>query len=189
MRLKGGDYTYNHAFKSKQCLHCGETYYGLARSKYCSESCNRKASYAKRMADPVRREARRIQHQPAKDRYYAKVTSTAEGGSTYIPVSQLTPDQLAAKRLRVLRYTRMKRASFSIPYSVEQLRARYAFWGNRCWICRCEGVMEADHVKPISKGGPDILANIRPACRRCNVRKRARWPIYESGRLILEWAP
>lgn len=35
--------------------------------------------------------------------------------------------------------------------------------------------MTADHVKPLAKGGPHILANIRPACVSCNSRKHATW--------------
>ena len=33
-----------------------------------------------------------------------------------------------------------------------------------------------DHVKPLSKGGAHMLANLRPACGHCNRRKRDRWP-------------
>lgn len=36
------------------------------------------------------------------------------------------------------------------------------------------GAFEAEHVIPLSKGGPDTLANKRPAHRRCNSKKRAR---------------
>ncbi|NAE18264.1 hypothetical protein GUJ16_13385 [Enterococcus hirae] len=35
---------------------------------------------------------------------------------------------------------------------------------------------EIDHVKPLSRGGSAWPANLRPACRTCNSKKRARWP-------------
>lgn len=56
----------------------------------------------------------------------------------------------------------------------QQIAARMQYFGNRCWMCR--GPFEAiDHVKPLSAGGPHILANLRPACTQCNSRKSGRW--------------
>jgi 5-methylcytosine-specific restriction endonuclease McrA len=54
--------------------------------------------------------------------------------------------------------------------------ARKAVFGHRCAYC---GVAESatlelqkDHVKPIARGGPHILANLRPACPGCNSKKK-----------------
>ena len=55
--------------------------------------------------------------------------------------------------------------------SAEQLRARIAFYGHRCAYCR--GVFEhVDHVIPLSRGGSNWPANLRPACAPCNLSKR-----------------
>ncbi|MGX7727586.1 HNH endonuclease [Rhodococcus sp. 5G237] len=45
-------------------------------------------------------------------------------------------------------------------------------------MCRQQlnGKGTVDHVKPINKGGPHMLANLRPACGPCNSRKRDQWP-------------
>lgn len=56
------------------------------------------------------------------------------------------------------------------------LAAKLAYWGNRCWMCRSVDDLQVDHVKPLSKGGAHILANLRPACRACNLAKSDRWP-------------
>lgn len=57
--------------------------------------------------------------------------------------------------------------------SAEQIRARIAFYGGRCAYCR--GPYEhLDHVVPISRGGSNWAANIRPACSRCNLSKGAK---------------
>lgn len=70
----------------------------------------------------------------------------------------------------------MTRAATVAPFTREQLAARMAYFGNRCWICA--GPFEqVDHVKPLAKGGPHMLANLRPSCAPCNNRKRARWPL------------
>ena len=34
------------------------------------------------------------------------------------------------------------------------------------------GKLEADHIKPFSKGGPDELINLVTSCRRCNRQKK-----------------
>jgi 5-methylcytosine-specific restriction endonuclease McrA len=66
-----------------------------------------------------------------------------------------------------------------ISYTAEQWRAKFDYWGQRCWICQIDlshGGYHIDHVKPISKGGMDCLSNLRPACGSCNSRKSSTWP-------------
>lgn len=75
-------------------------------------------------------------------------------------------------------YTRIrrarKRAVPTVPFTTEQLTRRMSIFPG-CWICA--GPKDAvDHVKPIVRGGPHMLANLRPICRRCNSSKRDRWP-------------
>lgn len=55
------------------------------------------------------------------------------------------------------------------------LEQKLLYWGGCCWMCGGPAV-EWDHVKPLSKGGQHLLANLRPACRSCNASKNARWP-------------
>lgn len=57
--------------------------------------------------------------------------------------------------------------------SVEQMRARWDYYGGRCWMCG-RLADEWDHVIPVARGGSNWPANLRPACRQCNVRKGAR---------------
>lgn len=63
----------------------------------------------------------------------------------------------------------------AVPFTVEQLAQRWAYYGNNCWICG-EIADSTDHVKPLSKGGANMLCNLRPACRRCNGGKQNKWP-------------
>lgn len=82
------------------------------------------------------------------------------------------------ERIRALGRRRQarKQQALHVPFTVEQLIAKVAYWGNRCWLCG--GAHEAiDHVKPLSKGGPHILANLRPICKSCNSRKHNKWPL------------
>lgn len=85
----------------------------------------------------------------------------------------------------VLRNRQMRRAqkrgSVGMPITRAALDAKIAYWGNRCWCCGGEW-SEIDHVKPISKGGWHVLANLRPICSPCNKAKSARWPVDTSTR-------
>lgn len=56
----------------------------------------------------------------------------------------------------------------------EDLESKLAYWGGKCWMCPAP-FEHWDHVKPISKNGPNVLANLRPACARCNISKSASW--------------
>lgn len=57
--------------------------------------------------------------------------------------------------------------------SREQLEARIAFYGWRCYLCTAP-FQHVDHVIPLSRGGSNWPANLRPACATCNTRKHNR---------------
>lgn len=73
-----------------------------------------------------------------------------------------------------------KKATQVVPFTNEQWEQKKAYWGNRCYLRIpgiCTGSAEhVEHVKPLSKGGPHMLANLRPACEPCNYHKRDKWP-------------
>lgn len=77
------------------------------------------------------------------------------------------------RRLSRLRYLRQSTSRFKAP-TPELRAAKWAYWGNACWMCGGEATT-VDHVKPLSKGGSHLLANLRPACKPCNSSKHARW--------------
>ena len=66
-----------------------------------------------------------------------------------------------------------------VPYTDEQLAQRWEYYGGNCWICG-DKATATDHVKPLSKGGAEMLCNLRPACQPCNSRKRDKWPFKVS---------
>jgi 5-methylcytosine-specific restriction endonuclease McrA len=57
--------------------------------------------------------------------------------------------------------------------SAELALQRVALYGGRCYYCRAVADT-IDHRIPISRGGTNLPANLVPACRSCNSRKRAR---------------
>jgi hypothetical protein len=84
------------------------------------------------------------------------------------------PRRFDPEKPHMRRQRRMKLASGIA--TAQQIAARVAYYGGLCWICR-EPYEAIDHVKPLAKGGSNWPANLRPACRPCNSRKGARWPL------------
>lgn len=80
--------------------------------------------------------------------------------------------------VRICKIRRARQAGVPTrPFTDEQWAQKIAYYGWRCWICGDGSVpLEADHVKPLSKGGAHMLCNLRPACRSCNASKNAKWP-------------
>lgn len=59
--------------------------------------------------------------------------------------------------------------------TVDQVAARVEFYGHKCYLCG-EPYSTIDHVKPLAAGGANLPANLRPACKSCNSKKKDRWP-------------
>lgn len=57
-----------------------------------------------------------------------------------------------------------------------KIEARMDYFGRTCWVCGAPGT-ERDHVKPLSKHGLHVPANMRPICRFCNRSKKDTWPV------------
>lgn len=90
-------------------------------------------------------------------------------------------EQLRAKAVRNAHLRRArKRQSSIVPFTPQQLKDKMAYWGNVCWMCGGP-MQEIDHVKPLAKGGPHVLANLRPACHTCNDQKSNKWPVSTLG--------
>lgn len=68
-----------------------------------------------------------------------------------------------------------ERAATIVAFTVDQLVQRWAYYGNRCYLCGDEAT-QTDHVKPLAKGGAHALCNMRPICQPCNSSKRDKWP-------------
>lgn len=69
--------------------------------------------------------------------------------------------------------------------TTEQLNARWEYYGHRCWICLAPA-KETDHVIPVSKGGTNWPANLRPICKICNVRKGNKWPYIQTTQAVYD---
>ena len=80
------------------------------------------------------------------------------------------PDKLRAQRIRDNHKWRALLAKAAGTASTEQVAARVEFFGGVCSYCG--GPYEhLDHAIPLSRGGTNWPANLRTACRPCNLSK------------------
>lgn len=95
-------------------------------------------------------------------------------------------NQRALRRQRRLRRRLLEKLQGPgwTPQQWETLVRKYH---HRCVCCRKKGLqLEPDHVEPIEKGGAHHITNIQPLCKRCNMRKGARYHDYRP-RDVREW--
>jgi len=62
---------------------------------------------------------------------------------------------------------RARRRGIAGRVTIDGLAARWAYFGGKCWRCRADAT-QFDHVLPLGESGPNLAANIRPACDDCN---------------------
>ena len=88
---------------------------------------------------------------------------------------------LEAMREQRRRRRLKERATNITKFSGKDLVARLSMWPG-CWMCgEKAGVLE--HVIPIARGGPHMLANLRPACGVCNGKKGVKsWRLFPPAR-------
>ena len=72
------------------------------------------------------------------------------------------------------RYARERGAEGS--HTAQEWRDKCAEFGHLCAYCGKKRKLTRDHVVPVSRCGSDDIANIVPACKSCNSKKRARLP-------------
>lgn len=79
------------------------------------------------------------------------------------------PDARASISRR--RYARSRGAKGDCSLAAQRMRIEV--WGWRCWICS-DAYDQVDHVIPLSRGGSNWPANLRPICSCCNKIKAGR---------------
>jgi len=64
----------------------------------------------------------------------------------------------------------------SVFYTLQQVESVKDFFNNQCAYCGKKSSLTLDHFVPSSKGGPDCLGNLVPACLSCNSSKQDKNP-------------
>lgn len=79
-------------------------------------------------------------------------------------------DEYRERTVATVNRSRARRHGAAGDATAEQRRARWDYYGGRCWMCGCEAE-GMDHVIALSNGGGNWPANLRPACASCNASK------------------
>jgi hypothetical protein len=69
------------------------------------------------------------------------------------------------------RYTKLKKGEIKWTTPDEDAKEMMVHGHTGCIYCGCPDDLTQDHIIPRCKGGPDIPANIVPACKKCNSSK------------------
>ncbi len=184
------------------CAECGASIVHLyAHARFCSDRCGQIARGERRREQLPKRacewcdkvfQPRQVDHRGCCPDHAARVSDRRRR----IRVKQERPEvfagwrlayrrRLAAdparavrererKRLSQRKREALKRANVVVSFTTAELEARLSMFPG-CWICGSPDPDQIDHVKPIARGGPHVLANLRPACGLCNRRKWASW--------------
>lgn len=177
----------------QRCTRCGQekttSEFPVDRSRtsghhpWC-RSCKSSSGQLRYLADRERfvrsqrrYRARHLEEVRAANRtYLRRVRQTEEYRSrrrTY--KRRLTAARRISNAVRSLRLRTKRLAAKGIivtgVLTISALRARLAYFGWRCWVCGAAW-QHIDHVIPLSRGGSNWPANIRPACERCNRSRR-----------------
>ena len=77
---------------------------------------------------------------------------------------------------------RAREAGAGGKFSTKEWRELALRYDSKCAYCGQPGPLHADHRIPLSRGGPNSIDNILPACRTCNLRKHNRTePEFRAG--------
>lgn len=154
------------------CVYCGGRFTGRADKKFCSKECSFSSWSGQDYNKQQRARAKREKAREVAASRPPRVTMTAEEIRAY------RSEWKRKNRLRATateeRRRVAKRNAPTVDFTHEQLKARFSMWSMSCWMC-ADPATAMDHVKPISAGGSHMLANLRPACSRCNSSKGGRW--------------
>jgi len=94
-------------------------------------------------------------------------------GAEFTPKNTVgRPPKYCKRSCRQRRYEEARR-SLPVGWKTDFLEVH----GSKCYLCDnplTEATMTVDHVRPLSRGGSDTLANMAPACVTCNLEKAAR---------------
>jgi len=168
-------------FRKDSCRPTGLTYF----CKTCMAARDRKA-YAKNPEAHRQRAANKRASNPHKEAerhrsYYARNPDLLKARwARYYAANKekqaanmrrwLENNRESKRALGQKRRARLKAAPGWDYTTADHVAARWAMYGNKCWMCG-QSATQTDHVIPLSLGGSHWPSNLRPICGQCNRKK------------------
>ena len=130
-------------------------------------------SRSRYLADPKKQNAAQARsYRKHKSKYKARAQANRDGINAYAREYYLRTWEKRRNEKREAQSARRAWAGCAGRLSVGDWRALLDSFGNRCSYCLAADVRLAqDHVVALSRGGEHSLANVVPACKRCNSSK------------------
>lgn len=100
-----------------------------------------------------------------------QATNPEKAKTNYRSWCAANPEKVKAKRHR--RRARTQNAPGSDYLTAEHIKARFAMWGSRCYICGAPATI-IEHVIPLARNGTAYPSNLRPSCLPCNASKSSK---------------
>jgi 5-methylcytosine-specific restriction endonuclease McrA len=161
------------------CIQCGQPRNARSSGKGLCGSCYQRAY---RATNPEKlkawRDSRPVERKANAQRYIER-----HPGSVYARTKAWREKNRDAFFVHLQRRRALKANAPINDFTAEQWTAVQEAAGGRCHYCHEVKPLSMDHVVPLVKGGAHTAANIVPACRRCNSRKRAK--SYEEFMAVL----
>jgi 5-methylcytosine-specific restriction endonuclease McrA len=178
-----------HVVSRKSCRTCGENKnveefsiaYGTYRRPHC-KTCQAQKAKRDYQINPTVRERRlkgnldyfyRNRDQLVEDMRTRRAQNPERDRQRSRDYRKNNPETIT----KLSRLSKLRRRSAIGFFTEDQLRARIDFYGGRCYLCSRDWESlpvkqkHIDHVIPVSRGGTNWPANLRPACEQCNLRK------------------
>lgn len=88
-------------------------------------------------------------------------------------IRQIKENLLRTYEIRELynSYKERRRRACAFTSKPEIRKAVFEKHGEQCRKCKSKENLELDHIIPIAKGGEDVIDNLQPLCKNCNVSK------------------
>lgn len=173
-----------HFLKLKKCRGCGESKPRMRFSKHklgrdglrprCKDCCaEENARWRARSSEKIReRNAEYRRENRERHLAYNRSWNAANRDRCDAATArwrERNPEKVWAQKHR---HRVLKRNAPGAEYATtEKVVARIEFYGGRCRYCSARADT-IDHRIPLARGGSALPANLVPACRSCNSRKR-----------------
>lgn len=151
----------------KVCKRCGKNFSvipSLAQAKFCSKICYR---------PPIHKKCEKCSSDfQVSPRDASQRFCSVDCYIKSIPTGANNPKKSANSGKKRLQAIKAAQGS----YSEKQWTEKIEYYGHKCYLCGTflvKGETHREHRKPISRGGTNWIANIAPACAKCNLKKNS----------------
>lgn len=154
-----------------KCKNCGKEFTDITNPN--RQNCSRKCHFAMLQKEIIKggKKACSKCKKLLPLKFFSKSLHTKNGCHTFCRIC--SSYVLAAHRAT----RRAKERNAGGKYTSKQWQEKLVYFGYKCYLCGDslkDRIIHAEHRKPLSRGGTNWIANIAPACEKCNLKKHTK---------------